>query len=143
MKKLAPDPKFIGADLPGFFGVLHTWGRQLQYHPHIHYVVPGGAISTHDLRWDSLNPPFYLPFPSACAPRRLHEGPLLRLLEPHLPNTPRGSEDRDRDLHGFAIAVPKLEPLPPATCSHCGGVLSYRFSIRPPRRHILKAGPSG
>lgn len=29
----------------GFFGVLHTWGRDLQtYHPHIHYVVPGGGI---------------------------------------------------------------------------------------------------
>ena len=29
----------------GFFGVLHTWGRDLQtYHPHIHYVVPGGGV---------------------------------------------------------------------------------------------------
>ena len=25
IKKLAADPKYIGADLPGFFGVLHTW----------------------------------------------------------------------------------------------------------------------
>jgi Putative transposase/Transposase zinc-binding domain len=38
IKKLATDPKHIGADLPGFFGVLHTWGRTLQYHPHIHYT---------------------------------------------------------------------------------------------------------
>jgi len=29
----------------GFFGVLHTWGRDLQtYHPHIHFVVPGGGV---------------------------------------------------------------------------------------------------
>lgn len=29
----------------GFFGVLHTWGRDpLVYHPHIHYVVPGGGV---------------------------------------------------------------------------------------------------
>jgi hypothetical protein len=29
----------------GFFGVLHTWGRDLRsYHPHIHYVVPGGGV---------------------------------------------------------------------------------------------------
>ena len=28
----------------GFFGVLHTWGRDLAvYHPHVHYVVPGGG----------------------------------------------------------------------------------------------------
>jgi hypothetical protein len=31
----------------GFFGVLHTWGRDpLVYHPHIHYVVPGGGVTT-------------------------------------------------------------------------------------------------
>tara|TARA_R110002111_G_scaffold238126_2_gene299413 strand:+ start:228 stop:1376 length:1149 start_codon:yes stop_codon:yes gene_type:complete len=29
----------------GFFGVLHTWGRDPSiYHPHIHYVVPGGGV---------------------------------------------------------------------------------------------------
>lgn len=29
----------------GFFGVLHTWGRDpAVYHPHIHYVVPGGGV---------------------------------------------------------------------------------------------------
>jgi hypothetical protein len=40
--KLAADPKYVGAKAPGFFGVLHTWGRTLEYHPHVHYVVPGG-----------------------------------------------------------------------------------------------------
>jgi len=33
----------------------------LQYHPHIHYVVPGGALSTKDGRWHPSNPTFYLP----------------------------------------------------------------------------------
>jgi hypothetical protein len=61
IKKLAPDPKFLGADTPGFFGVLHTWGRQLQYHPHIHYLVPGGAVSSQDGRWHACSPGFYLP----------------------------------------------------------------------------------
>jgi hypothetical protein len=29
----------------GFFGVLHTWGRDpTVYHPHVHFVVPGGGI---------------------------------------------------------------------------------------------------
>jgi len=28
----------------GFFGVLHTWGRDpMTFHPHVHFVVPGGA----------------------------------------------------------------------------------------------------
>jgi len=50
-----------GGDLPGFFGVLHTWGRQRQYHPHIHYVVPGGAISTADGSWRRSGEHFFLP----------------------------------------------------------------------------------
>ena len=61
IKKLTPDPKYIGAHCPGFLGVLHTWGRQLQYHPHIHYLVPGGAVSSEDGRWHACSPGFYLP----------------------------------------------------------------------------------
>jgi len=61
IKTLALDPRYIGADLPGFFGVLHTWGRQLQYHPHVHYVVPGGAFSSDDHQWHPTSPGFFLP----------------------------------------------------------------------------------
>ena len=42
--RLGGEPKFVGTDRLGFFGVLHTWGRTLEYHPHVHYVVPGGGI---------------------------------------------------------------------------------------------------
>lgn len=61
MSILAENPKFVGSDISGFFGVLHTWGRQLQYHPHIHYVVPGGALSSQDGLWHPSNSAFYLP----------------------------------------------------------------------------------
>jgi len=61
IKKLAADAKYIGGDLAGFFGVLHTWGRTLQYHPHIHYVVTGGALNRADGRWHPARPGFYLP----------------------------------------------------------------------------------
>jgi hypothetical protein len=61
IKKLAADPKHIGADMPGFFGVLHTWGRQLPYHPHIHYIVPGGAFSKVDGNWHCSRIDFFLP----------------------------------------------------------------------------------
>lgn len=61
MKKLCQDPKYIGGDRPGFFGVLHTWGRQLQYHPHIHYVVPGGAFSSANGCWQRSGERFFLP----------------------------------------------------------------------------------
>ena len=58
---LERDPKHIGADLPGFFGVLHTWGRTLQYHPHIHYVVAGGALCSTDGSWHPSRIDFFLP----------------------------------------------------------------------------------
>src|SRR5713101_3717599 len=61
IKKLAADAKYIGGDLTGFFGVLHTWGRTLQFHPHIHYVVTGGALNRADGRWHPARPGFYLP----------------------------------------------------------------------------------
>jgi len=61
IKKLALDPNHIGADLPGFFGVLHTWGRTLQYHPHIHYIVSGGALSSSDASWHPSRIDFFLP----------------------------------------------------------------------------------
>lgn len=37
------------------------WGRTLEYHPHIHYVVPGGALSTTDGLWHPSRIDFYLP----------------------------------------------------------------------------------
>ncbi len=61
MKKLAVDEKYIGGDLPGFFGVLHTWGRQMQYHPHIHYIAPGGALSKKNHVWHPSRIDFFLP----------------------------------------------------------------------------------
>jgi hypothetical protein len=61
IKKLAKDPKHIGGDLPGFFGVLHTWGRTLQYHPHIHYIVSGGALRSSDGSWHPSRIDFFLP----------------------------------------------------------------------------------
>ena len=61
LKLLAHDSRFVGTDLPGFFGVLHTWGRQLHYHSHIHYVVPGGGLSKDRTRWLPSRQDFYLP----------------------------------------------------------------------------------
>jgi hypothetical protein len=61
MTTLAADPKLVGGDLPGFWGILHAWGRQLHYHPHIHYIVPGGAISTQDQTWHPSRSDFFLP----------------------------------------------------------------------------------
>ncbi|MGA2705981.1 MAG: transposase [Isosphaeraceae bacterium] len=51
LRALAANPRFVGTDRLGFFGVLHTWGRTLEYHPHVHYVVPGGGIDEGAILW--------------------------------------------------------------------------------------------
>jgi hypothetical protein len=53
MKKLAKDPRFVGCDIAGFTGILHTWTRQLEYHPHAHFIVPGGGLSKDGSEWKS------------------------------------------------------------------------------------------
>jgi hypothetical protein len=61
IKMLAANPRFTAGDTPGFFGVLHTWGRQLRYHPHIHYVVPGGMLESQGGGWRPCAVNFFLP----------------------------------------------------------------------------------
>lgn len=61
LKTLAGNPRFLGVDLPGFFGVLHTWGRALGYHPHVHFVVPGGGVDKAGGIWRSTRQDFYAP----------------------------------------------------------------------------------
>ena len=41
---IGADPSRLGGQL-GFFAILHTWGQNLLYHPHLHCVVPGGGLS--------------------------------------------------------------------------------------------------
>jgi Putative transposase/Transposase zinc-binding domain len=57
--QLAQDPRFVGARL-GMVGVLHTWTRQLLYHPHVHYLVTGGGL-TADGCWRSSRKDFLVP----------------------------------------------------------------------------------
>jgi Putative transposase/Transposase zinc-binding domain len=60
LSTIAADPQHLGAEI-GFFAVLHSWGQNLFFHPHLHCVVPGGGISTDGTRWISSRPRFFLP----------------------------------------------------------------------------------
>jgi len=42
----------LGGDL-GVTAVLHTWGQKLDFHPHLHCIVTGGALSEDRQRWRS------------------------------------------------------------------------------------------
>ncbi|MCP4897911.1 MAG: transposase, partial [bacterium] len=42
--QIGADPKHLGAKI-GCIGVLHTWGSDMSFHPHTHFIVPGGGLS--------------------------------------------------------------------------------------------------
>jgi len=94
LQQVAADPDHLGAEI-GFLAVLHTWGQNLQHHPHVHCVVPGGGISPDASRWVACRPGFFLPVRVLS---RVFRGKFLSLL--------RAAFDRGRlAFHG------KLSPL--------------------------------
>ena len=44
-----------------FFGILHTWGETLVYHPHIHFIVAGAAIMGDTIIEPKYNSKFLFP----------------------------------------------------------------------------------
>jgi Putative transposase/Transposase zinc-binding domain len=58
--EVAADPKHLGAQI-GFITVLHTWGQNLQHHPHVHCVISGGGLSPDRSRWIHSGDRFLLP----------------------------------------------------------------------------------
>lgn len=44
ISELASDKKYLGAQI-GSIQILHTWGQNLSYHPHIHLIVLGGGLT--------------------------------------------------------------------------------------------------
>lgn len=59
LKTIAADRKHLGADI-GFFAVLHSWGQNLLFHPHLHCVVPSGGLSADGRRWVRCRSGFFL-----------------------------------------------------------------------------------
>ena len=45
----------------GFFAVLHTWDQRLNFHPHLHVVIPSGCLSNDKTQWNTSNKSFLLP----------------------------------------------------------------------------------
>jgi len=67
LREVAADPKHLGAQL-GLVAVLHTWGQDLHFHPHLHVVATGGGLACTGggtplapPRWVACRPGFFLP----------------------------------------------------------------------------------
>jgi len=81
LQELAHDKKYLGASL-GFTAVLHTWGQNLHYHPHIHCIVPAGGLDKSGV-WKNSRKKFFLPVKVLSAKFR---GKFLALLKEALPS---------------------------------------------------------
>jgi len=106
LKTIAADPRHLGGEI-GFLAILHTWGQALTHHPHIHCLVPGGALSS-DGRWLGCRPNFFLPVHVLSRLfRRLF---LERLQTAHAAGRLRfsGKLDGFDDADAFAAAIGKL-----------------------------------
>jgi hypothetical protein len=60
LQALAADPRYVGGTL-GILAVLHTWTRALIYHPHVHCLVPGGALAPDGQTWRPARRTFLVP----------------------------------------------------------------------------------
>jgi hypothetical protein len=60
LSKLARDPKFLGAQI-GVTMVLHSWGQNLSFHPHVHCIVPGGGLSPSGCSFIRSKKKFFIP----------------------------------------------------------------------------------
>jgi Transposase zinc-binding domain/Putative transposase len=89
LQQIAADPEHLGAEI-GILAILHTWGQNLQHHPHVHCVVPGGGLALDGSRWIACRPGFFLPVRVLS---RVFRGKFLALL--------RGAFDQGRlSFHG-------------------------------------------
>jgi hypothetical protein len=60
LQALAADRRYVGGTL-GILAVLHTWTRALVYHPHVHCLVPGGALASDGTTWRPARGHFLVP----------------------------------------------------------------------------------
>lgn len=83
LQELAWDPRHVNGQV-GLIGVLHTWGRNLSYHPHIHYLVPAGGLAADGQQWLATRHNFLVPVKALS---RLFRGRFLAALQKALPTS--------------------------------------------------------
>ena len=59
INELTEDSKHLGAKV-GYICVLHTWGSEMNYHPHIHVILLGGGLTPKN-QWRDKGEEFFLP----------------------------------------------------------------------------------
>lgn len=127
LQRLARDPRHLGGET-GILAVLHTWTQTLVFHPHVHCLVPAGAVSPEDGRWIAANPKFLVPVKAlsllfrarfqallkrtdlyARIPREVWNGPWVVYSKPAVQGRERILEYLGRYLFRVAISNSRIE----------------------------------
>ena len=61
LRELLADPGRTGFTRNGFLGVYQSWGQNMGYHPHIHYIVPAVGLNANEQLKHLKNPKWLLP----------------------------------------------------------------------------------
>jgi hypothetical protein len=95
--KLVADLHYVGG-LVGVMAVLHTWGSNLAYHPHVHCLVTGGGVSQDHQRWRPARNDYLVP---VRALSKLFRGMVLDQMRRQLPesNLPSSLWQKDWVVH--------------------------------------------
>jgi Putative transposase/Transposase zinc-binding domain len=96
--ELLADPRHLGAT-PGLLMSLHTWGRNLSHHPHVHALVSAGGL-TPNQRWKPTRAAFLLPLKPL---QRLFSGKLLAALRARLDAAELHLPPRQPPSHWLAL----------------------------------------
>lgn len=102
LQELAADKKYLGAAI-GHTAVLHTWGQNLCFHPHIHCIVPSGGLTSLG-KWQSARKKFFLPVKVLS---RKFRGKFLSLLKQQF-GTPL---EPDMNRGGYFVLKYTVNPL--------------------------------
>jgi hypothetical protein len=125
LQALAGDPRYVGGTL-GILAVLHTWTRALVYHPHVHCLVPGGALAP-DGTWRPARAHFLVPVralaagfrarflacvkprcPDVVVPARLWRTPWVVYCKPTVQGSARVLQYLARYVHRVAITDARI-----------------------------------
>jgi len=133
LHELAGNPKHLGAEI-GFTSVLHTWGQNLCFHPHIHCIVPAGGLTALG-RWKHSRQKFFLP---VRALSRKFRGKLLAMLKRKFPHVDRNLISRCYEKEWVVYCKP---PFKSASCVvEYLGRYTHRVAISNNRIISLKNG---
>ena len=94
----------IGATL-----VLHTWARDLSFHPHVHAIVTGGGLSTDGTQWHSVRRAFLFP---VKAMSRVFRGKMIDELQRAYDNNEFARFRDFKDPQALSKLIGKLRKLP-------------------------------